>query len=565
MGRITIDGERAQFSTKLEIHPDKWDNKVGRAKGNTANTANLNRLLDNIRGKASMLYNRLMDENGYVFPDKIKNALLGFEEKGKTIMFYFDKFNAQYKLKVGTMVTRTTYLRYELAKNRLADFLKEQKGTDDIPFIEINTVFLQDFYLFLRNTYKSGNNNAMKTMQHLRSVFNYIKNSGETFIDPFANFKMSFETIERNYLTQDELHVLYNKKFGSERLDKVRDTFIFSCYTGLSFSDICDLTKDNIKQGIDGNLWIMSKRHKTGIPFKVRLLDIPISIMEKYEGLQKDNKILPVISNQKMNSYLHEIANICCIDKKITFHVARNLHELSKDMKLDFFVLFSSISSLIGNIGQANYVAANSYLDSFALWRKKMGFTATVVNLGALAESGVVARSENLENILKGSGINSITNRQVLQGLDLILQEKPTQLGLFDLDWNLFFKNAGKAGQALFSKLNKADTNVEQLSEVQVSNRSKLLNLESDLQHDFITGLLQEQLGKILKISVEQVSPDKGINLLGVDSILTVELKTAIRNCLAVELPPIEFLTGPTLKHLSTRVIDFFQPDNKYN
>ncbi len=346
MCRITIDGERAQFSTKLEIHPDKWDNKTGRAKGNTTATANLNRLLDNIRAKASMHYNRLMDDKGYVLPDKIKNALLGLEEKGKTIMFYFDKFNTQYRAKVGTMVTRTTYLRYELAKNRLGDFLRSTKGIDDIPFMEINTVFLQDFYLFLRNTHKSGNNNAMKTMQHVRSVFNYIKNSGETFIDPFANFKMSFETIERNYLTRGELNVLYNKKFGSERLEKVRDTFLFSCYTGLSFSDICDLTKDNIREGIDGNLWIMSKRHKTGVPYKVRLLDIPIAIMEKYDGKQDDGKILPVISNQKMNSYLHEIASICCIDKKITFHVARHSFAtlcLTEGMPIE------SISKLLGH------------------------------------------------------------------------------------------------------------------------------------------------------------------------------------------------------------------------
>lgn len=346
MGRITIDGERSQFSTKLEIHPDKWDSKTGRAKGNNANVANLNRMLDNIRAKAITYYNDLMDDNGYVLPDKIRNALLGIEEKGKTILFYFEKFNAQYRLKVETIVTRKTYQRYELTKNRLTDFLKEYKGVNDIPFVEINTVFLQDFYLFLRNTHKTGNNYAMKTMQRLRSVFNYIKNSGETFIDPFVNFKISFETIERNYLTQEELNVIYKKKFGSERLEKVRDTFIFSCFTGLSFSDICDLTKDNIKQGIDGNLWIMSKRNKTGVPFKVRLLDIPIAIMEKYDGMQKDGKILPVISNQKMNNYLHEIANICCIDKKITFHVARHSFAtlcLTEGMPIE------SISKLLGH------------------------------------------------------------------------------------------------------------------------------------------------------------------------------------------------------------------------
>jgi site-specific recombinase XerD len=363
IGRITIDGERAQFSTKLEIHPDQWDNTGGRAKGSSANAAHLNRLLENIRAKAFVQYNHLMEMEGYAMPNKIKNALLGIEEKGKTIMFYFDKFNAQYKSKVGTMVTKTTYLRYELAKNRLVDFLKqEHQGIADIPFKEINTVFLQDFYLFLRNTQflrntrkagdniilakKSGNNNAMKIMQHLRVVFNYIKNSGESFADPFADFRMKFENKERDYLNQEELTLLQNKTFGSERLEKVRDVFLFSCYTGLSFCDICDLSKENIKRGMDKHLWIMTKRHKTDIPFKVRLLDIPMAIMEKYEGTQADGKLLPVISNQKMNSYLHEIADICGIDKTITFHVAR--HSFAT-LCLTMGMPIESISKMLGH------------------------------------------------------------------------------------------------------------------------------------------------------------------------------------------------------------------------
>lgn len=239
---------------------------------------------------------------------------------------------------------------------------------------------------------------------------------------------------------------------------------------------------------------------------------------------------------------------------------AMHLHHLSRELQLDCFVLFSSISSLIGNIGQANYVAANAFLDSFALWRNNMGLAATVINLGSLAESGVVARSENLVKILEGSGINSITNKQVLQGLDLILKERPVQIGFFDLNWGLFFKNGGKTGQALFSELNKADTDTvkEQLSTKQISNRNKLLSLESNFQHEFVTGLLQEQLGKILKISTEHISLDKGINLMGVDSILTVEFMGTIRNSFAVEIPPIEFLTGPSLKQLSARIIENF-------
>ncbi len=143
----------------------------------------------------------------------------------------------------------------------------------------------------------------MKNLQRLRAAFNYIKNTGVLFVDPYANLKMSFEKSDRSYLELDEVHTIYNKKFESERLEKVRDVFIFACWTGLSYSDILDLTSDNLKTGIDGNLWIMSKRNKTGIKFNVRLLDIPKSIIDKYADKQKNGELLPVIGNQKMNSY----------------------------------------------------------------------------------------------------------------------------------------------------------------------------------------------------------------------------------------------------------------------
>jgi site-specific recombinase XerD len=346
MGRITIDGERSQFSTKLEINPTVWDNKSGKVKGNNAKAISINNALDNFRGKATMHYNKLMDVNGYAHPEKVRNALFGLEEKSKTIMYYFNKFNEQYKSKVGAVVTRTTYLRYELAQKRLGEFMEETRKVKDMPYREITTVFLQDFYLFLRNKYKSGNNNAMKTIQHVRAVFFYIKNTGEHFADPFANFKISFEKIERSYLTKEELEILYNKKFGSERLERVRDVFLFCCYSGLSYSDLYNLTKEEIRTGIDGNLWIMDTRNKTGVPYKVRLVDIPVAILKKYEHLQEDGKLLPVISNQKMNEYLLEIANLCGINKKITCHVARHSFAtlcLTEGMSIE------SVSKLLGH------------------------------------------------------------------------------------------------------------------------------------------------------------------------------------------------------------------------
>lgn len=326
MGRITIDGKRSQFSTKLEIYPDEWNNEWGKSIGNNAEAIAINSMLDKIRGKIVTYYYKLMDIDGYASPDKIKNILLGFEEKGKTIIYYFNKFNEQYRSKVGVTVRRTTYLRYELVKKRLSEFMEKTYKVKDMPYREITTVFIQNFYQFLRSKYKSGNNNAMKTIQHLRAIFFYIKNSGEYFPDPFANFKISFEKKERSFLTKAELIALYNKKLPSERLERVRDIFLFCSYTGLSYSDLQNLTKEKIRTNIDGHLWIMATRNKTGVPYKVRLLDIPIAILKKYEYLQEYGELLPIISNQKMNEYLSEITNICGINKRITSHTARHIH-----------------------------------------------------------------------------------------------------------------------------------------------------------------------------------------------------------------------------------------------
>lgn len=346
MGRITIDGKRSQFSTKLEIYPDEWNNEWGKSIGNNAEAIAINSMLDKIRGKIVTSYYKLMDIDGYASPDKIKNILLGFEEKGKTIIYYFNKFNEQYRSKVGVLVTRTTYLRYELAKKRLSEFMEKRYKVKDMPYREITTVFIQDFYQFLRVKYKSGNNNAMKTIQHLRAIFFYIKNTGEYFPDPFANFKISFEKKERSFLTKTELIALYNKKLPSERLERVRDIFLFCSYTGLSYSDLQNLTKEKIRTNIDGHLWIMATRNKTGIPYKVRLLDIPIAILKKYEYLQEYEKLLPIISNQKMNEYLSEIANICGINKRITSHTARHTFGtlcLTEGMSIE------SVSKLLGH------------------------------------------------------------------------------------------------------------------------------------------------------------------------------------------------------------------------
>lgn len=350
MIRVTVDGSNTQFSSKLDIHPDDWDVSKGQAKtgkGYRAKNSALNRLLESIKSELTVHYNRLLNVKGYALPEQIRNAFLGLEEKEKTLVTYFSQFNGQYKQKVGTTATQKTYSRYELTKQRLIDFMKGKYHVSDMPVRELNTVFIENFYLYLRNACGINNNTAMKFVQRFRTVLSYARNTGLDFIDPFANYKFNFDRVDRGYLEQAEIDKIYNKAFASKRLEQVKDMFIFSCYTGLSYIDLCNLTAENIRTGFDGRLWIMTKREKTGIDSNIPLLEIPRQILEKYEGKLKDGKLLPVISNQKMNDYLIEIAALCGIDKHITFHVAR--HTFATEICITQGVPIESVSKMLGH------------------------------------------------------------------------------------------------------------------------------------------------------------------------------------------------------------------------
>lgn len=347
MIRITINGEIAQLSSKLQVNPDFWDVKTGKVKGRAAEANNINRQLDNLKSAIDKVYTKQFDEFGYVVPEKIKNTILGIDRKYNTLLEYFDMHNKQYAMKVGYSTSNITYNRYQLLRERLVSFLKDNYSISDIPINEVTPVFLDSFYIYIRNHYKSAHNNAMKAMQRLRKIFYFAKNTGLTIPDPFWDFNIGFETVERGFLSQKEIDTIRNKQFVTKRVEQVRDLFIFSCYTGLSYVDICNLKESNIHTAFDNSLWIMTKRQKTNVHFNVRLLNTPIQILDKYKGSQKDDKILPVISNQKLNEYLKEIADICSITQNLTFHMAR--HTFATTIALSNGVPIETVSKMLGH------------------------------------------------------------------------------------------------------------------------------------------------------------------------------------------------------------------------
>lgn len=233
------------------------------------------------------------------------------------------------------------------------------------------------------------------------------------------------------------------------------------------------------------------------------------------------------------------------------------LHELSKDHNLDTFVMFSSLSSLIGHLGQANYVVANTILDSFAYVRQSQGLPATTINLGVLGQSGVIARDENLKKMVLESGIRSFTNEEVLIALGEIVKRKSTQIGFFDIDWEVMEKSFKSSKTSLFEELIKENVGLgSKLNEEQSKYWNQITTKSVAERQELVEELIKEELSQILKMPKDRIPADKGVNFLGVDSILSVQLIRAINSKLAVELSPMEFTSGPNLRQLSKIVIE---------
>ena len=186
-----------------------------------------------------------------------------------------------------------------------------------------------------------------KFMQFFKRIIILARNNGLIVHDPFANYKIQLKKVDRGYLTEQEMNKIIQKKFPTKRLEQVRDIFIFSCFTGLAYIDVKELTKNHIRISFDGNIWIMTKRHKTKVNVNVPLMDIPKKILQKYEGELPDDKILPVLSNQKMNAYLKEIADVCGITKNLTFHLAR--HTFATTVTLAKGIPIETVSKMLGH------------------------------------------------------------------------------------------------------------------------------------------------------------------------------------------------------------------------
>lgn len=345
MTRVTVDGKVCQFSTKQSILPDNWNVKAGKATGKSA--GQINKLLDDIKASLNQIYHEQQRRDNYVTAEKVKNEFLGHSENHATLLNLFGKHNNDVKQLIGISKSASTYQKYEVTRKHLENFIRYKYNLSDIALQEINLMFITDFEVYLKTICKCNSNTTAKFMQFFKRIVLIARNNGIIIGDPFANYKIRLQKVDRGYLTEDEIKKILELNLVSERLEHVRDLFIFSCFCGLAYIDVVGLRKEHIRKSFDGNLWIMTKRVKTGTDVNVPLLDIPKMILNKYKNQLPNGEILPIISNQKLNSYLKEIADLSGIRKNLTFHLAR--HTFATTTTLSKGVPIETVSKMLGH------------------------------------------------------------------------------------------------------------------------------------------------------------------------------------------------------------------------
>lgn len=345
--RITIDGEKVKFSLKSEVSSAIWDPKSGRGKGQTKEALQLNRYLDSIKGQMIMHYHSLSEANEVVTASMVRDAFLGTNIKSNTLLAVFEEFNDRQEKLIGIDLAQSTFNKYDLTYRRLKEFLKVKMRKNDILLCQVDRNFVMDFEAYLKIEYSLDTNSSEKLMRIFKRITTMCFKNGQMPKDPFCDHKLKKVKKDRGYLTKSELESIIDYKPDNKRLEKVQDIFLFCCFTGYDYSTTAALTDKNIVTDDDGSIWIETHRIKTGTLSKVKLLDIPLSILKKYELKRDGDFLLPVMSNAKYNLYLKEIASICGIEKNVTSHLAR--HTFATTVTYANGVSIESISKMLGH------------------------------------------------------------------------------------------------------------------------------------------------------------------------------------------------------------------------
>jgi hypothetical protein len=254
--RITVDGKEARFGMKCDVNPKYWDVKTGKATGRTMEAVQVNVLVDNAKAAIHRVYHELQERENYVTAEKVKNVFLGVEIKSQTVLELVDRHNREREPQIGISICEVNYKHYVLTRKRLADFIRLWYNVSDIPVREIDAKFIRDFETYLVANYRLAHNTLAKHMKNLRHVIGIAMEEELITKNPFAKHRIQYINTDRGFLTQEEIDKMAKMKFDEIRLEQARDVFLFCCFTGISYSDLKDLKKENVQLSPDGELWI---------------------------------------------------------------------------------------------------------------------------------------------------------------------------------------------------------------------------------------------------------------------------------------------------------------------
>lgn len=344
MCRITIDGESTSFSCKIKVLKEKWNARLAQIQSKDPESEKINNVLDAMRTRLYAVYFEQMQTKGYATPIAIKNTFLGIDMKQKTLLKYFEGHISMLSREIGYRYSRSTYNRYSIVFRHISSYVIDVYKMKDIPISELDIHFINGFADYLKKSKKCETNTVWCYIAALKHIVNLASGDGLIKKNPFIGYRNHFVQVDRGYLTQEELIRLSRYRAKTPIDGLVKDMFLFSCFTGLSYTDMKHLTQKNLTKRDDGRLWIILKRHKTNTLSMIRLLDLPLSILRKYARRRK--YILPIPSDNCCNEHLNVIATECKFGIHLTFHVARHTFAT---MSLTEGMPIESVSNILGH------------------------------------------------------------------------------------------------------------------------------------------------------------------------------------------------------------------------
>ena len=348
--RITVNKRVAEVMIKRSIPVDLWNQKKECSKGKDRVATELNHYINTVRAKILQIHRELEIDNKPITADIIKDCFYGRDKVQRSLLEVYAEHNEKCRALIGKEYTESTVTKFDTSINRLKEYIRSRYHRNDIMLAELDGQFIRDFDFWLKTDKHCQNNSALKHLKNLKKVVRIALANDWIKKDPFYGIHFKQEEVNVEFLSREELDILMNKEFAIKRLEQVRDIFIFCCFTALAFVDVQQLSREHLIKDNNGALWIRKARQKTNQMCNIPVLSIPQRILRKYEDNAeciKKGVILPVISNQRMNAYLKEIADLCGIAKRLTTHAAR--HTAATVVFLANDVSMENVSKILGH------------------------------------------------------------------------------------------------------------------------------------------------------------------------------------------------------------------------